>query len=122
MRRLMEQRWNFRKHVNTRVILDVAGLGAVEGRTCDVSYGGMRLETKPWILSPNAKVRVTVVSRPDMENTPRSIDARVTYMNRHGCGLAFEGLDHEMFSLLHTLIHLEAETMSPQQEGAMARA
>lgn len=122
MRRPMEQRWNFRKHINTRVILDVAGLGAVEGRTCDVGYGGMRLDTRPWILSPNTKVRVTFVSRQETENTPHSFDARVAYMNPHGCGLAIEDLHRDTFSLIHTLIHLEAETAGPRQEESKARA
>lgn len=122
MRRPIEQRWNFRKHVNTRVILDVAGLGAVEGRTCDVGYGGMCLDTTPWILRPDTKVRVTFVSRQETENTPQSFDARVAYMNHHGCGLAFEDFHRDTFSLIHTLIHLEAETAGPQQEEAKARA
>ncbi len=122
MRRLTEQRWNFRKQFNTRVILDVSGLGAVEGETRDVGYGGLRLDTRPWVLSPNTKVRVTFVSRLDTHDTPRSIDARVTYMNRDGCGLAFEEFRRDIFAFLHTLIHLEAQTVSPPREGAVARA
>jgi hypothetical protein len=122
MRRVTEQRWNFRKQFNTRVILDVWGLGAVQGETRDVGYGGMRLDTRPWVLSPNTKVRVTFVSRQETEDTPRSIDARVTYMNRDGCGLTFEEFHRDTFAFLHTLIHLEAQAVSPQREGAVARA
>ena len=122
MRCVTEQRWNFRKQFNTRVILDVSGLGAVQGETRDVGYGGMRLDTRPWVLSPNTKVRVTFVSRQETEDTPRSIDARVTYMNGDGCGLTFEEFYSDTFAFLHTLIHLEAQAVSPQREGVVARA
>lgn len=113
MKHFKEHRWNFRKQVNTMVILNTPGLGVIQAETRDVSYGGARLDTTPLILSPNTKVRMTFIVREDAGVTRQAIDGRVVYMNARGCGLVFEGFHRETFTFLHRLMRVEADAAAP---------
>ncbi len=104
MKQLAEQRWNPRKHVETEVILHFSERGVVRAKTCDISYGGMRLEVRPLMLYPNTKVRVTFIVRQAAEVVHRSIEALVIYMNRYGCGLMFHGFDRSTFKFLSAYV------------------
>lgn len=110
MKPTQEQRRSPRKQLETEVVLHFASLGAVRAKTHDISYGGMRLEVKPLVLNPNSKVRVTLIARQAAEFVHRSVEALVIYMNRHGCGLRFDGLDRSTFKLLQTMMGLEPQT------------
>jgi len=102
-----EQRWTRRKPLETEVVLHFESHGAVRVKTRDISYGGMHLVVKPLMLSPNSKVRVTLVMRQAAEVMHRTIDALVVYMNQHGCGLRFDSLDRRTFMYLQALMRLE---------------
>ena len=104
MKQLAEQRWNPRKHVETEVILHFSERSAVRAKTCDISYGGMRLEVRPLLLYPNTKVRVTFIVRQAAEVMHRSLEALVIYMNRYGCGLMFHGFDRSTFKFLSAYV------------------
>ncbi|MHB1140433.1 MAG: PilZ domain-containing protein [Sulfuricaulis sp.] len=104
MKQLAEQRWNPRKHVETEVILHFSERGVVRAKTCDISYGGMRLEVRPLMLYPNTRVRVTFIVRQAAEVVHRSIEALVIYMNRYGCGLMFHGFDRSTFKFLSAYV------------------
>lgn len=105
MKQSTEQRWNPRTQVKTEVILHFSRLGVVRAQTRDISYGGMHLEVKPLVLNPNSKVHVTFIVRQAAEVVHRTVEALVIYMNRHGCGLMFDGFDRGTFRFLHALMH-----------------
>lgn len=107
MKPTKEQRSTRRKQLETEVVLHFASRDPVRAKTRDISYGGMRLMVKPLMLSPNSKVRVTLILRQAAEVIHRTIDALVIYMNRHGCGLRFDSLDRRTFVFLQALMHLE---------------
>lgn len=104
MKETKEQRGTRRKQLETEVVLHSAGLGAVRAKTRDISYGGMHLVVKPLVLNPNSKVRVTLIVREAAEVIHRTVDALVIYMNQHGCGLRFDGVDRNTFRLLQTMM------------------
>lgn len=106
MKEAKEQRGTRRKQLETEVVLHFAGLRAVRVKTRDISYGGMHLVVKPLVLNPNSKVRVTLIAREAAEVIHRTVDALVIYMNQHGCGLRFDGVDRNTFRLLQTMMRL----------------
>ncbi len=122
MRHLTERRWNFRKPLNSGVILNSLGIRVIQAETRDVSYGGMRVDTAPLVLSPNSKVRVTFVMREGAWVTRRAIDARVAYTNGRGCGLVFEEFHRDTFSFLHRLMHPETEVAASRRGQAAGHA
>ena len=108
MKQSTEQRWNPRRQVETEVILHFSKRGVVRAKTCDISYGGVRLEVRPLILHPNTKVRVTFIVRQAAEVMHRSVEALVIYMNRYGCGLMFHGFDRNTFKFLSAYVEQPA--------------
>lgn len=122
MKHLRERRWISRKPFNTGVILNTPGIGLIQAETRDVSYGGVRLDTAPLVLSPNSKVRVTFVMREGAWVTRRAIDARVAYTNGRGCGLVFEEFHRDTFRFLHGLMHRETEVAASRSADAVGHA
>jgi len=109
MKQPTEQRWNPRKQIETEVILHFSDMGVVHAKARDISYGGIRIDVRPLVLHPNTRVRLTFIVRQAAEVVHRSVEALVIHMNRHGCGLMFNGLDRHAFRLLSTLMHVEAQ-------------
>ena len=118
MKQPLEQRWNFRKPVTTEVILHSPRLGVVRARTRDLSYGGVRIDTRSGNLSPNSWVRVTFIVHHETDTLHRSIDARVIHAGSHGCGLMFVDFNRDAFMLLHGFMF--AEDGANQQPGTLA--
>lgn len=108
MKQSTEQRWNPRRQVETEVILHFSQRGVVRAKTCDISYGGVRLKVRPLILHPNTRVHVTFIVRQAAEVVHRSVEALVIYMNRYGCGLMFDGFDRKTFKFLSAYVEQPA--------------
>lgn len=119
MRHPIERRWNFRKPVQTEVILHSPRLGVIHSKTRDLSYGGMRLETRLANLGPNCQLRTTFVIRQDAEILHQSVDARIIHTDSQGCGVMFVDFDRDTFMLLHTLMFAD-QIAGPQQDPLAA--
>jgi len=100
----MEHRWNARKQVDTKVVLHSQRHGLIQATACDVSHGGMCLETKWPTLSTDCMVRVIFTVRHDMAVSFKSIDALVVHTTGPRCGLMFSDYDQDVTTFLDTLL------------------
>ena len=100
----MEHRWNARKQIDTKVVLHSQRHGLVQATACDVSHGGMCLETKWPTLNPDCMVRVIFTVRHDMAVSFKSIDALVVHTNGPRCGLMFSDYGQDVGLFLDTLM------------------
>ncbi|MGE5240509.1 MAG: hypothetical protein ACM3NI_02585 [Bacteroidota bacterium] len=50
---------------------------------------------------------MTLIVRQAAQVIHRTVDALVIHINQHGCGLRFDGVDRNTFSLLQTMTRLE---------------
>ena len=98
-----ERRWNLRNLVQAEVILHSPRIGVIRTNTRDLSYGGMRLETRLANLGKNCHLRATFVIRQGGEIIHQSIDSRIIHTDSQGCGVMFVDFDRDTFMLLHAL-------------------
>jgi hypothetical protein len=82
----MEQRWNTRQVMQHNIILVSGGIGLVNGRTRDISYGGLYIQTAPGIqMDEQEAVRLVIPSL----NPAHSIPALVVRTDHAGSGVMF---------------------------------
>ncbi|GMR07298.1 MAG: hypothetical protein BMS9Abin26_0300 [Gammaproteobacteria bacterium] len=80
----MDQRWNSRESVNLNVILISGNIGLVNGKTRDVSFGGMYIEMAPGIcMDEYASVHLVI---PEYE-VNHSIPVEVVRTEKGGTGI-----------------------------------
>jgi len=109
----MEHRWNARKQVDTKVVLHSQRHGLVQATACDISYGGMCLESKWPVLNPDCMVRVIFTVRHDMAVSFKSIDALVVHTNGPRCGLMFSDYDQDVTTFLDALLDTKSMLTDP---------
>ena len=100
----MEHRWNSRKPVGVDVVLHYDGLGLIRGKTRNISYGGMYVETNAVNLAKNAVVSVHLPEPDDNENSLQTVRAMVVHTGQDGFGLMFLDFDRAMLRILRGLI------------------
>lgn len=80
----MDQRWNSRESISLNVILISGNIGLINGKTRDISFGGMFIETAPGIcMDENVSVRLVI---PDYELN-HAIPAEVVRTEKGGTGI-----------------------------------
>lgn len=101
----MEHRCAERKPLELDVVLSYRALGFVQGRTRDVSLGGVFVETGCIQLPVNAVVQASFMLTPDSGAVRScSTEAMVVHGNENGSGLMFNDLDDDFSGLLKQLM------------------
>ncbi|MEJ2344051.1 MAG: PilZ domain-containing protein [Gammaproteobacteria bacterium] len=106
----MEHRWNVRTPVSLNVIVDSPGAGIIRGRTTDVSFGGMYVETAPSVaVDKNSVVDVSIPIVGQIHNAA----ALVVRTDPSGFGLMFTDFQLDTFNMLDTLFRRVRSTEQP---------
>jgi hypothetical protein len=101
----MEHRYAERRPLALDVVLSYRALGFVQGRTRDVSIGGMFVETGCIQLPVNAVVQASLVLSPENGVTSNfSTEAMVVHSKTDGSGLMFNDLDQDFCGMLRRLM------------------
>jgi hypothetical protein len=105
----MEHRYATRRPFTCDVVLSYRALGFVQGRTRDLSLGGVFVETGCIQLPVNAVVEASFMLEHDSGRMgSRSTRAMVVHTKEGGSGLMFNELDQEFSHLLQDLFYSQA--------------
>ncbi len=100
----MEQRWNVRMPVHTHVSICCPDEGMVHGRTRDLSFEGMYVETSPEKVTSHTFLEVEFVVRDGAKYTPVRVPAMLARTTADGVGLVFPEYDDRAFDGLALLL------------------
>lgn len=106
----MEHRWNVRTPVSLNVIVDSPGAGIIRGRTKDLSFGGMYVETAPSVaVDKHSVVDVSIPIVGQVHNAA----ALVVRTGPTGFGLMFTDFQLDTFNMLDALFRSVRDTGEP---------
>ena len=101
----MEHRWAERKDVELDVVLNYRGLGLVQGRTRNISMGGMFVETGCIRLPVDALLETSfLLTRENDFRRSCETQAMVVHSDELGAGLMFNELDEGFCEILKQLM------------------
>lgn len=100
----MEHRYNERKLVDFSVVVTCPRVGLFRGLACDVSLGGMKVQSDCVLIPLHAPVMVTFQTDPS--DPLRNLQAQGMVIHQHGSvfGLMFDDLEPECAVALRRLM------------------
>lgn len=118
----MEQRWNIRMPVRTQVCIRSPDTGTIAGRTRDLSFEGMYVETSPDSVSAHTFVQVEFAVRDGANWSVVKTPAMIVRSADDGVGLMFPDYDDRVFDGLALLLaryFSEQQLAGPHHAGAL---
>ncbi len=101
----MEHRYTLRKPVTLDIVITYQALGLVQGRTMNISLGGMLIETGCVELPVNALVKASFYLHEKGEYKPCSVDAMVMHSASGQAGVMFNDLNDNLHAGLQMLLN-----------------
>lgn len=118
----MEQRWNIRMPVRTNVCIRSPDSEAVAGRTRDLSFEGMYVETAPDTVSAHTFVQIEFAVRDGANWAVVKTPAMIVRSEEDGVGLMFPDYDDTVFDGLALLLaryFSQQQLAKPHHAGAL---
>ncbi len=101
----MEHRWSARKSFQRSVVVDCPRMGPASVKMCDVSLGGMFVETDRLLLPLDAPVFVAFNLAHNEQHDDFRLEAMVVRHAPAGAGLMFLDLETEILRALRSALH-----------------
>jgi len=111
----MEHRCALRKQVTLDVVITYQALGLVQGRTMNMSLGGMLIGTGCVELPVNALVKTSFYLYENNKQKPCSIDAMVMHSASGQAGIMFNDLNDDLHAGLQLLLNGTCDNTSLAQ-------
>jgi hypothetical protein len=100
----MEHRRSARARLRQHITLEVPRVGTVATKACDMSLGGVFVETNSFVLPGNARVVISFKLPHSKRKNPFRVDAMVVRRAPSGAGLMFLHMETDVIRALSSAL------------------